>query len=724
MPGAPQVPTVMVPHGITDRFVGSESLGSAVENFLPSSQGSLRSIVGPIPFLPPTTTAGAPAQPVFTYYFGTAHGCFWAEVRNRELLFIHDDDAIRVFQGWSRTWGDGGLQGGDCLIGPSTRMPLVVEDLTPPPGPRAQTQWVATPNGVVIVPARGRAWFFDGEVCAPLGYGAEATPSAPTTLGPKTAAVPNDGGYSHDGTVDHLDFVNGRKGTVEVFPGVSGNTTGGEASPNSGNLLPGEYRAAVQFMDRWGNLSGLSARSAPIVFQQETAEDPPGTFLLVDKVLKHIAWTAIPTGPEHTVGRLLLVTKDLRQSGTQELFELNLDVAGGLFAFANIPDNVTTVIPDNIPDSWQVLPADATVPVPEFRYAVYAFGQLVIAGIEQDPAMVRVSLPGRWGTYEAQAFVRVPGKVTALAATQAGVLIFTETATFLLSDALEITTLATAIGCIAADTVRTLRNGTTIWLARQGFATFTDTTVSLASSGDLSRWTRRISMTAAMGATAIVDPNTGVYLCAVPEDGLRNNTLYSYDGQVFARHPGHRVRQFAVQPRTQNVLYAGQAHGVFRVGTITTTTAAWQEGLWVFNAANRSFDATARLSRIETAWLGAEDSLTRKNLSYAYVWAVESEGGAFTVSGMRDFRATAATLRTLTASGDAYAPPSVFNGTVLNTAQTYWNVAYPAWKRADLAILDAVTIQVRVDRTTDVTWEVLALGVALEVKPFAPTRVP
>ena len=113
-----------------------------------------------------------------------------------------------------------------------------------------------------------------------------------------------------------------------------------------------------------------------------------------------VAWTGVPTGPDHCVGRIIYRTKDLVNSGDIKFYELPLNAASVATGFATLPDNVTTVYPDNIPDSFLALPIQEFVPVPKFKLCQIAFGRLWIGNIEGSEGMIRPSMPGQWGTFK------------------------------------------------------------------------------------------------------------------------------------------------------------------------------------------------------------------------------------------------------------------------------------------------------------------------------------
>lgn len=711
---------------MTDKLVAPDNFGSVLQNLLPTRRGTLRSIVGPLPFLPALSTvaAGPTFVPVKPSYFGTVHGIFRHKIRDREFVLIHDADSVRVFQGWSKDWGDGGLQsGGDCLLGPNSRTPLRVVDLSPPAGPHCPIQWLGLPNGILIIPPSGRAWFFDGYVVGYLGYSAADTPSAPIGDGPKTVSTPNDQGYTHDNITGHSEFGNGRKGTVEIFPGTTGNITVGEATPNAGNLLRSEYRAAVQLQDRWGNLSARSPPSAPVLLAQQTSDDA-GTYVLVDKVLKHIAWKSVAVGPQNTVGRILLVSRDLVNSGSSELWELSLDAAGGAFSTATLPDNVVTYVPDNVPDTWQVVPAIAVQAVPEFRFACHAFGRLIIGGIRSNPSRILASREGLWGTFDVDAFSGVPGAVTGLARCAEGVLVFTENSVSVLTKDLSSRILSNIVGCPAASTVQTLGDGRVVWLSYNGFAEYKGGIVSVFSQEDLTETFERISPSRIPQAVSAIDPKTGIYFCAVAEQGATNNILYSYDGFGFGRHVGHRVTQFIAWPETGELLYSGEAQGKYRVGAYVDAATTGNSGVWSFNVENYTYDNADRVCKIATGWLGVVSGPTRTDVFYAYLWAYEGSGEDITISIERDYRARVVSTQDISPASDGRAESALLGTTVLGATDAYWTKTMPIWRSAPQLVQQGMAYRVSATRTTSRPWEIFGLAVNENPREFAEGDVP
>ena len=625
--------------GQTDRIIAPTEVGAVVRNFVHTGSDTLRSVVGPTPFVPDYGTGYAVLNPRGFEGIGAGYGSvknsaddagrsfqamdasdvcgiFYANVNDRDIYLAHVDNEIWWYNGWVRSWR--------VLIGPKDRVDtvpfpkLIATDIPDNDWTQFPTQFEATPAGVVIVPQGGRAYFFDGVVVAPLGY-AQA-PAAPSGRGPITLDTDanntqiieqsvtyntlysqkaytlqtdrdytthatdassinylktsddvgedadfdrnrsqvNQGGYAHDGQHGLVSgmpehFGTGMLGTVEVPPG---------STTIRGRLKKGRYQAAVAWLDRWGNISPLSQRSAPITWKDQisayyqgdagfkavgstvTGTSSAGTTIEsgggidwgyltdvgqlpgpADLALKQVLWAGLSTGPEGTIGRILYRTTDMLNSGTTKLFEVPAS-GSSVSGIASIDDNITDMYPDNHPDSALLLEAPEIVPVPQFRLCLVAFGRLWIANTTGDPGIVRASMPGRWGTFEKLDFIFPDPRgddITGLAQADQGVLAFTANTTFIIIEndqgsGFRAAAISTTVGCVAPNSIRTLPDGRVVWLGRDGFYAI-DGKVDFGISAEIQNKTALISPMRSCGACAAIDPDTGEYRCWVPIPG-------------------------------------------------------------------------------------------------------------------------------------------------------------------------------------------------------------
>ena len=156
-------------------------IAASIQNFRITREGSLRSVVGPTPYLPRyknliEKSVGGPQKDVRDYT--AMHGIFHAVVGNgqREVLLLHTGEELWVFEGWNKCWRP--------LISATNTHAQIRVSLHDDTRARAPTQFISTPNGVVIIPQAEndrRPYFYDGEVILPLGY-SEAPASPNPTL--------------------------------------------------------------------------------------------------------------------------------------------------------------------------------------------------------------------------------------------------------------------------------------------------------------------------------------------------------------------------------------------------------------------------------------------------------------------------------------------------------------------------------------------------------------
>ncbi len=709
------------------RLVPADNTAYEIVNLRPTQESTLATVVGPAPYVPALATSGSPAQPVPPGYFGEVRGVFAARVGQRDIVLIQDDDAIRAYQGWSRSWGDGGA-GGDCVIGPSSRSPLLASGLEDAAGPSAPPQWVATPNGVVIIPTRGRAYFFDGDHVAPLGY--QAVPAAPIGLGPVLQrATTTATNYNHRGEDDTTDdFGFGRKGTVEVYPGAAGffdAAAGADGPAEAGRMLPGSYRAEIRWVDQWGNQSPSSPPSTPVMIPAEDSHDGLGNYFRVDELSRYLAWTALAIGPDATVGRILAVSADERHSGTVVRREFPAALVGGVYAFANIPDNESWFLPDNAPDAWLGAPLAPVAPVPEFRAACAAFGRLWVAAVD---GRVWWSEPGLWGTFLADSWAHPDPRALTLSVTSTphGVLALGPRGAHVFRAVGQAPEQIPGGVSVAVDAVRVLADGSVVWFSGTTFQRWNGKEIEDIGAPVAERL-RRANRARWLQATAVVDPETGEYLCAVAEDSdTTGGTIYAYSEGGWRIYTGVvAVRQFAVPPDDRRVvLIAGTARGRYAVGATTTTTATRFEGVWCWARETPGFLPVVPEAGITTNWLGVE-ARDRKRAQYVHFWLRETDLGTLTTTIARDWRAEAVETSTTLAyavdeggtaeTGRRAVAPPVWGAAVLGAAASVWRRRRPFWRKIAVAVHAAEVLRVRIARAG--RWEFLAVAVDAAAQP-------
>lgn len=552
MPRRPgELESTLYPIGETSgRLLRADGVFEKVENFYATEEGGYRSAVTPAPILwtaaggVPTSSEGG--EDVSGPVYGRMKGIFHARLNQgqRDVLLVHTGAQLWVFEGWNRAWR--------CLVGPSSASPQLELELPDTPDDAWATQFVSVTNGIVIVPQNARALFYDGEVIAPLGY--DQRPGPPQGRGPEDSSTQyvgpganqlhgvNDVGYRVDRLVGQpaaMDpiFKFGRIGTASTFQAAV--TTGDAAA---GQLEPGRWRARQAFVDRWGNISPLSPPSNDVRFTRQPSRGWNGVsayWLSVEHVLKQLLWEGLNPGPApQTVGRVLYRTKDLVNSGTAAYFEVPLNALDVPGSFATMPDNVSAVYCDNIPDAWLVNEAVEYDPVPTFKLAAVAFGRLWVANAPGQEGMVRPSEVGLWGTMPINQEIWPDpngAEITGLHSVPQGLLVFTERSTFLIVESddgqrFRRIPVSTTVGCIAPSSIATTRWGETIWLGHDGFYRYTGGEPEFIFD-EWREYARGFNSGVAHKACAYFDSRSGEYRCWVAFQGSRtNNRMWQWDG--------------------------------------------------------------------------------------------------------------------------------------------------------------------------------------------------
>ena len=718
----------------SSNFIAPAEVGAELRNVYPTTEGTLRAVWGPCPYSPDYGNG----YPTFT---GDLHGIgHFSFAKGRELLLIQWGDSIRVFRGWKAA-GTTEEDVWEPILGPATATggpPQTVAEIGADQRPRFPAQFERTPAGIVIIPrgSNSRPYFYDGTVILPLGYA--DTPSAPVGWGPETdGATVNVQGYHHDGGCVNPDFRQSRIGTV--------NSTGLVASESSGpgvvlgTLHRGLYQAAVQWIDRWGNLSAASPRSNALTIYSEaaTVEAIEDLSLTVEDLLKQLAWCGIESGPTGTIGRVLLRSKDQYHAGTSALFEVPTNVGTGSLAFATIPDNDTDLFPDNVPDAWLLLEGQDIVPVEAFSLYKMAFGHGFAANYPEAPGLLRWTLPGRWGTFQRNDFLYPDPQgaaITGMHATAAGLLVFTAGSTFLLQETdtvpagFKSTTIHSSLGCAAPNSIQTMPTGEVVWLSPTGFCAYTPVRGAFGGgTGDITvisqpidRYVRDFNKARLVQATALVDPHTRKYMCWVAWQGAsRNNMCWEYDGKGWRQRDDMAdVSGCCVTDDHRQYLLA--------VGKATIHGGSPAKGVWVLDHQNSSWTPATRESVLETAWLRVRRSKQRGSPMEVFFWLRETESGTMSVEVHRDWRVSGAPetfVVQLHPTDDA--PPfwgtAIWGGEDASGSPQAWPRRRPYWIRGSIFVPSVEVFKLRIVHEGD--WEFV--GMTFDEIPHGETmRVP
>ena len=686
-------------------IISPAEVADTIENLVSTREGTLKSIEGPAPLLYEPATETLPSE-----YSDQMFGVYHTTLRGgaTDLLLMHSGSNIYSLKGWTPSSPFKKVVGSPGAL---IRMDLDTRDT-----PQFPTQFETTPKGVVIVPQNEcRAVFYDGEVATKLGY--DSMPPAalghgPESTDPTKPSKINNGGYAvsrmNAGFTLHEYFGFGRLGTIESRVDSS----------IGGRLLSGAYQCAYQWIDYFGNLSPIAPRSNEIRIQEQGywSDSTLSSTSSPEIAQKQLLWSNISTGPEGTVGRVLSRTKDMMNSGTQELFILPGNVgwaASG--AFATMPDNASTQWPDNIPDGWALANPHDVMPVPVFKLCRLALGRLWIANTTDDPGVLIPSMPGRFGTFlrDTEIFPDPSGgAITGLWPAPSGLMVFTTTSVFLLNIGTEgegytVATLNANIGCVAPSSIATLSNGTVVWLGREGFFAYDGEAIQQIS-GHIRRETDRINPVRAKEAVSAVDPSSNEYRCWVPIDGSRtNNQCFVFDGQGWRTRKRERLQAVCVtQDHRKYMIGAG------KVPKADGTSVA---GLWVLDRSVGHYPLAPVNSALETSWITWPLSKDKKTVKTVYLAFRESYLGTVRVKVYRDWRKSATPAYEDSTSATLYVEednPPIWGSSKWDNFSWYRNRPY--WRKVDVDIPACEVYKIRIE--ADSPFEFIGMTIDEEPK--------
>lgn len=762
-----------------DSILAPNEIARRIVNMYLLEEQTLRSIWGPTTYVPqlltglrpesreePVTSVAPFISPTSPLYGFRQHGIFHCVMASgRELLLLHTGDQLWEWQGWERNWRR--------LISPTPSSTGISGQLLDSKQSRPPTQFTFTGNGVVIVPQQGRAYFYDGNYIAPLGF--SQTPASPLGVGPSstgdqlnasTGGV-NNIGYAHtsaraQAVLDHDDGTPWSAGR-DYATGPGTEMTDGFGSCRIGTLttLPisdpenlkvgtsgwveqGQWRCAVQFVDMWGNLSPLSPASNPVrcdlrpavlltdpaeLFSEvfPTVERPagqPATYRVSkarpDSVRIQVKWEGIPTGPERCVGRRLYRTKDIENTGDSSLYYLTQNALATSQGFATLPDNVVTMYPDNIPDGWLTEPAKDVLPVPRFSLCTMALGRLWIAGMEDDPATIRPSEAGFWGTFPAGNDLTPDpmSHITGLHAVPNGLLVCTTSSTFLVESsddgkAFKYRPVSSEIGCAAPSSMASLPDGKVMWLGFDGFYSYNGSTVTYESL-PIRKTLKRLTLSRLAQAVGVFDQRSREYRCWVSLDGdVKNTHCFIYDGA------GWRERDDMV---VDSVCTTQDHRGYTLVGGHLPNDGNHSGVYLLDHAASPDLGTLVenREALIETAWLNAQGSDEARTSYVIYLWLRETEDASVTIEVMRNWRGRVVE----TTSAFRYSRkdiPDFWKATRLNSGAA-WKERRPYWTRAAVHVPSAEAVRFRIRGTG--TWEFIGFQVQQASRYYGGAQMP
>ena len=776
--------------GQDDGLILPNDLAQDVLNMVATDDGTLRAVEGPVPYVPlkknvlgndgePVALVGTrpPSAWLFQYGEETAaiaafsecdstlpvygrrqHGIYHALLQNgeRDILLLHTGGELWEFRGWNRDWRQ--------LLSDPAGSHGLQDRLHDDDAARFPTQFETVGNGIVIVPQDGRAYFYDGHLLCPLGF--TQKPAAPIGLGPSSTAMGNrtsdtiagvnDTDYAHSGlyaakeeyTKSGMTYGFGKCRIGSVNPYL---TDVANAQFEAGLIDGGEWRCKVAFIDKFGNISAPSEASEPISFDRQGAEAAPGstggdgandfrddvpwanatskTAVAPEFLKMQVAWTGIPEGPDHCVGRILYRTKDLLNSGDGKYYELPLDTSAITSGFATLPDNVTTVYPDNMSDAFLGLPVDNFIPVPQFKLCRVAFGRLFVANTAANEGAIHFSQPGRWGTFRRRDSIYPDpsgGAITGLWRCDQGLLAFTASSTFLVtanSSGSDFTAspVSQQIGCSAPNSIQTLPDGRVIWLSQDGFFSFDGQSIRFESD-HLKRTFKRLTRSRFPQACSAYDTYSREYRCWVSVDGSKeNNFCLTYTGESWRTRADFAPRDVCVTQDHRNYMLAagsvigdsGRNDGVYLLDHIGSPAASHRVPLQRIRDAREAY--------IETVWLQGSQSKRKETVPAIYLWFRETSSSQVNVEVMRDWREDVVESVKVERFTNVD-PPTFLGEAALGSSSDRFRRRRPYWVRAHIYLPSTESFKLRLRGTG--LWEFVGLSFDTSQRTYGNAQLP
>jgi len=529
--------TVIIPPGEGRKSYSPVALAWYVENFEIEEGDTLKSIVGPTTLdigeyaeategfatIDDEITVTGMSDGFVRHFYNTLrpHSIFFAQFLNgsADTLYYRFGDKLYRFRGEYQTKHE--------VIADGLRS--VIQPLFP-------DQYVLINNQVIFTNGidRARTISYDGSVEV-LGYSTK--PSTPMLAGPSQPEpsevnrfYPNSQGYSWPGRI-----------------GTPGDTLTGR----KGSLLAGQWYYHFQYEDINGNLSEFSSRSEPVStkanqadpFKQHSNIDgktnsPDSTnnsiFLQadgseIDDLTRRFLVRMSGNAPEHTVATHIYRTPDTRHVDNTPRF------------LVRVPGTVPFVYDDNLADSELGSPWTETISVPVFRIACAHQGRLIIANIPGDPGLLRRSEVNFPGTFLKDDYIYPDSggaSITGLASHNGVLIAFTENSMYAVGDDFtQPQPISLGIGCSAPRSIAALRNGTLIWLSRDGFYGMKELGQIFRISDPIQKsFKSDINFSRINLAVATFDTDKNEYRCLVAEAGSNANRLmFCFDGQYWRR---------------------------------------------------------------------------------------------------------------------------------------------------------------------------------------------
>lgn len=650
----------------TGALLPEVGVAEEVRNFRRTAFETLESVTGPAPLIP-DYGQGYPT-------YGNPHGVCHARLMKgrRDVTIWHTGTQIQILDGPNRA---------PLVLAAASggKLDVVLPNDT---AARPPTQFLTTPDGIIIMPWGSRPLFYDGEVIGYLGY--ERGPAPPIAVGPGLADLDTLGALV---LLLHADFGHGRMGTVS-----------NDAGDNT--RLRGAYEYAVRWKDRWRNYSPWSARSNALAWVALTpASGNAENFRALSNLL------GIAQGPGETESRDIARSKDLEHAGTSTLFLLPNSPGGNVTgAHSTINDNATTMMSDNTPDTWLVVPVEEADPLSEARFARMAFRR-VWYNLASDPGALIGTFPGLWGTPQKEVRVEpdpAGGELTGAWAFAGVLLIWTRTTTFQVEPNQQGSgfvsyVLHPSVGCVAVDSMASLEDGSVVWLAADGFYRYDGEDIKLLS-GSIQPTIDGLNKPRLVQATAAYSAEFEEYRCWVPDSGSVENDLcliWDTRGGGWRRRDGEKLRAVCVtKDSRQLMLGAGYVNGT--------------SGIWVLDRRNKDFTEPTRTYTVRTGWLASQGRVSPKTV---FVHAVEGPTGTMLLSVYRDYRHQASVDDGMTfAVRDPADTPPTWDTTVYDATSARWVRSRPIKPKVDVHAASCDAYQVQISGTTRFEYIGLRFG--------------
>lgn len=641
-----------------------EVLAEEIVNLQVTNEGTLRAVRGPCPYIP-DYGSGYPTQ------YGRMHGVYHAALDGgaRDCLMISTGDKLCVARGYLRN------------------LETLKDGLSNEANPVFPDQFCEVAGKVIWTNGVDRALCYDGYKIFPLGY--DRGPSSPTPMGPESvgpdiansvnnpSVYRNSAGYSHPGRI-----------------GSPGDYLAGQ----DGHMRAGSWYYFVQWEDIFGNLSPLSPMSGAVTVRtEEAAQSFLKNFLAwddievslgvwavqIDDLTRQFFVGAIPVGPEGTVARRVYRTRDTQVNSSEPCF------------LVRIPDNVTTVYPDNHADSE--LGPSAGMPiagVPVFKVMCAHAGGLAIGNTSSNPGLVRLSDPGYSGTFreKRKVFPDANGAAIAgLASFEGKLLAFTQGGCFEIVDQgpdapLLSVPLPSGKGCVGPSTIKATAFGALVWRAGDGLFYGLKRGVTEGVSDTIAPLLDTLNTTRAALAVAEWCPEYGVYLCAVTRSGrLGNDLLLAFDGNGWTQqnHDFKYASLTLTKDHRQMVIGCGDAT---ETGPIATGVVV------ALDRETRGY-TLAKTYRYRTNWLRPDPTgRGRFSISAVYVGFIESSSNTLAWRVWKNGRRDVVAVESVASSEMTMLAPDLVDGAatmstiVLGTGKLRKPRLY--WKQFDIKLTD------------------------------------